>query len=200
MASEPSEETLERSTRELLSVLREIEAAVGPPEPRRLIKPPTPRGLIEFTSEVGIPAAILILRTNIAALELLQRTLRMMGDHETHGESGTPTRDRVADLTAVSLSRLDQALGDLQTALEGRSTDRTPDDLLAEARKRTEELEAQLESMGRATPSDPPGVRTETPVDVEAELDSLRQSVGNGGDGDDGHDGEDQADTGSTDG
>lgn len=184
MATDTTDRTLESSTRELLAVLRDIEAAVEPPGPRRFVKPPTPRGLLEFTSEVGIPAAILILRTNIAALELLQRSMRMMGEYEPRGERETPVRDRAADLTATSLSRLDGALQDLQAAIDGRTIDRSPDELLEEARRRTEELEAQLEGAGVDDLDEQLGRRGTTEVDVEAELDSLRRSVDTPDEGD----------------
>lgn len=177
MSSTSPDATLEQTTRELLDVLRDIEAAVEPPGPRRLVRPPTPRGLVEFTSEVGIPAAILVLRTNIATLELLQRSLRMMGDHEPQDGGESPVRDRAAGLTAASLSRLDDALADLQTALQGQSLDQSPDDVLEEARRRTEELEAQLQATGASGLAGGDDSPDATPVDVEAELDSLRQSV-----------------------
>lgn len=185
MATDTPDASLETSTRELLAVLRDVEAAVEPPGPGRLVKPPTPSGLLEFTSEVGIPAAILILRTNVAALELLQRSLRMMGDHEPRDDRETPVRDRAAGLTAASLSRLDGALTDLQTAIDGSSTDRPPDDLLAEARRRTEELEAQLAASDGPALDEQLDAPETTSVDVEAELDSLRQSIESPDDDDD---------------
>lgn len=190
MATDPSRRTLEATTRELLETLREIERAVQPPEPGRLIQPPTPRGFLEFTTEVGIPAAILVLRTNVAALELLQRSLRMMGDRAERGGGGGSDGDRprvskrAADLTVTSLGRLDDALADLQTAVDGRSIDRSPKELLTEARRRTEELEAQLEATSEVDLDDELDRRGGASVDVEAELDSLRDSV----DRDDGDD------------
>lgn len=188
MATDPSPRTLEATTRELLDTLREIERAVEPPDPGRLIQPPTPRGFLEFTSEVGIPAAILVLRTNIAVLELLQRSLRMMGDRADRGPSGGESdgdrprvRRRAADLTATSLGRLDDALSDLQSAVDGRSIDRSPEELLAEARRQTEELEAQLEAPGESNRAEDLDDELDraggASVDVEAELDSLRESV-----------------------
>lgn len=197
MAADSTNRGLETATRELLATLRELEDAVEPPDARRFVKPPTPRGFLEFTSEVGIPAAILVLRTNVAALELLQRTLRMATDRNDarssdDGGSGTAVRERATTLTATSLSRLDDALADLQTAIDGRSIDRSPEELLAEARQRTEELEAQLSDTAGARTGDVDdelGRRGATEVDVEAELQSLRESVDRtdaGGEGDDG--------------
>lgn len=178
MATDATERTLEEATSELLEVLRDVERAVRPPDPGQLIRPPTPRGLLEFTTEVGIPAAILVLRTNIAALELLQRSLRMMGDGQPDRE--TPVRDRAADLTATSLARLDDALTDLGTAVDARAVDRSPDELLAEARRRTERLQTQLSDRDAGDAEPRPG----STVDVEAELESLRRSVDAGADAD----------------
>lgn len=176
MATDAPERSLEESTRELLAVLREIEAAVEPPGPRRLVRPPTPQGLVEFTSEIGIPAAILVLRTNVAALELLQRSLRMLGDHEPRDDRSS-VRDRATEVASTSLSGLDAALADLGSALDAGSGDRSPDELLEEARRRTEELEAQLESTGARGLGGGTTAGPGTAVDVEAELESLRQSV-----------------------
>lgn len=178
MATESPDRTLEDSTTELLDVLRDVESAIEPPTPGRVLRPPTPQGLLEFTSEVAIPGAILILRTNIAALELLQRTLRMIdGNQEARSR---PIQDRAATVSRTSLARLETALSDLQTVIDARSLDREPDDVLAEARRKTADLEAQLaalEDQREDTLDDPP----RTNVDVDAEIASLKQSV----DGDD---------------
>lgn len=186
MATDAPGRTLETTTRELLETLREIEAAVEPPGPGRFIKPPTPRGLLEFTSEVGIPAAILVLRTNIAALELLQRSLRMMGDRDRREPMpDSSVRDRAASVTATSLGKLDDALDDLGSAIDDRSTDRTSGDLLAEARAQTEQLETQLSAMEGDRRATPGSTTSATEIDVDAELDSLRRSVDTGSDGGD---------------
>ena len=191
MSADSSQRALQETTRELLDVLRDVERAVEPPDARRLIRPPTPRGLLEFTSEVGIPAAILVLRTNIAVLELLQRSLRMVGDVDRPDSAERGLGARATDLTTSSLARLDDALADLQTAIDGRAIDRSPDELLAEARERTEELEAQLANREN-TNLDEFGQGTATTIDVEAELDSLRKSV-------DDADGSDDPNRGSSD-
>ena len=92
----------------------ELESTRGPP------RPPTPRRLAEFTSEVTIPAIILLLETNVRALRLVQRTLRLAEGRQ--GDSAdTPARKRATDLGRVTLSRLDDALTDLGSALDTAS-------------------------------------------------------------------------------
>lgn len=177
MSTDPADEQLADATDDLLSALRDLEQSVDPPGPRRLVRPPTPRGLLQFTSEVAIPGVILVLRTNIAALELLQRTLRMANDQAP--ERATPIRDRAVAVTATSLSRLDDALADLQGAMSGRARSDTSEDLLEEVRQRATDLEAEIERLQTEAPDLDDG----TPVDVEGELESLRQSVD--GDADD---------------
>ena len=63
-------ELLADLTRSLQELEREI-------EPDRRLRPPTPGQLSQFASEVAIPGLILVLRTNINALQLLQRTIRL---------------------------------------------------------------------------------------------------------------------------
>ncbi|MFC7028027.1 hypothetical protein ACFQH8_12140 [Halomicroarcula sp. GCM10025710] len=55
---------------DLVTTLRDLETAVEPRTERGRPRPPTPKELLRFTSDVTIPAAILVLRTNIEALKL----------------------------------------------------------------------------------------------------------------------------------
>ena len=181
MATSPSDNDLQEATAELLAVLRDLEGAVEPPTPDRILRPPTPQGLLEFTSEVAIPGAILLLRTNIAALELLQRTVRMIDGNQA-GESRS-MQGRAASLTRTSLARLDTALSDLQTVIDADALDRNPTDVITEARRRTDELESQLAAL-EANSEDSLGGTPETKVDVEGELESLKQSVDDATDAD----------------
>lgn len=209
---------------ELTGTLRELESEFEPRTENGLPRPPSPRELMRFTSDVAIPGAILILRTNVEALKLLQRALRMAdGRSPTTGTSGGAVRERAEQLSQVSLSRLDGALSDLQAAVEGSPQDDAARELLAEARELRADVQSRLEDRAadRTDAASPEGDDSDAsaggdaqdsaaddgplpeaqdvPVDVDAELQSLKQEV-NGGSGEqgDGAAGED-ADGGESD-
>lgn len=173
---------------DLTRSLRRLEREVAPGRESGLLRPPTPRELARFTSEVGIPAAVLVLRMNIETLRLLQRTLRLAQGSETAADAGaSAVADRTRQLTRASLDRLDGALEDLQAAMEGRPSESEASELVARTRELREEVDARLE--------EPPGSEASdaaVDVDVEAELDSIRRAIDveENGDGDDGQDGD----------
>lgn len=158
---------LTRAVEELQS---ELEPSDGP------FRPPTPRQLARFTSEVTIPAIVLVLETNVRALKLLQRTLRFAdGRAETTG-SESRTRERAQQLGRATLARLDETLADLQDALEGRPPDDDASRLLEEVRSLEAEVEAEL-----ATPDTEEDLGAQAvPVDVDAELQSLKDNLDQG--------------------
>jgi hypothetical protein len=172
MSSEDSE--LSELVGELRTVVEELqtelESARGPP---RL---PTPRRLAEFTSEVTIPAVILVLETNVRALRLVQRALRLAEGREDTED--TSARARATDLGRATLSRLDDALTDLGSALEGSDTNGEARDLLEEVRDLQSDIEARLEAnpTGTEQAASPGGVD----IDVDAELQSLKDDIGDG--------------------
>lgn len=164
---------LESLVAELTTTLRELQSEARERESRGPVRPPTPRELLRFTDEVGIPAAILVLEANIRALELLRRTIRLAGGRPPRGsaDSGaTATGERVEELGRATLERVDGALADLQAAIEGRPEDGEARDLLRDARELRAEIDARLEEA-------PDGDGGGTEVDVEAELDSIRDEV-----------------------
>ncbi len=156
---------------ELTRTLRELEQDV---EPERRLRLPTPGELSRFTSEVAIPGLILILRTNIRVLELLRRTFRLADGRQPTESGGTATevRDRAEQLGSASLSRLDDVLTELQSALSAREGNEDVEALLSRARELQTELEAELTADGTAE-SDP------VDIDVEAELRALKDNVEN---------------------
>lgn len=153
---------------------------------RRPLLPPPPSAaeLRRFTSEVAIPGLILLLETNVRALKLLRRTLRLADDGERTGSHDV--QGRAADLGTEALARLEDALAQAQDALEGQPPDGEARELLAEARDLRADIESQLQARGEegATDSDPDD-RTSAPgpeVDVEAELRSIKDQVEDDGD------------------
>lgn len=183
MDDETGDADVARLAGDLARSLRDLRRAVEP-DPRRP-RPPTPRELLRFTDQVAIPAAILVLETNVRALELLQRTIRLAdGRAPTAEGDGKVVRERAADLSRTTLARLDDALADLQTAVDGRPPDDEARRLLAEARALREEVDHRLSESergpGTAPESGTVGPDEAVPVDVEAELRSIKDEVDDG--------------------
>ncbi|MFC6976316.1 hypothetical protein ACFQL1_19135 [Halomicroarcula sp. GCM10025709] len=128
-----------------------------------------------------IPAAILILKTNIQALKLLRRALRMAEGRPTStGSASAEVKDRATKLSKATLSRLDEALTDIQSAVEGRPEDEEARELLAEARKLRSDLEDRLDEEAPETNGEVPTGDDEpddVAVDVEAELRSIKDDL-----------------------
>lgn len=146
----------------------ELESGRGPP------RPPTPRQLAEFTSEVTIPAIILVLETNVRALRLFQRALRH-AEGRTGDSAGTQARQRATDLGRATLSRLDDVLTDLAGSLDETSADAEARDLLEEVRTLQSEIDARLDVDSETDSTSSDG--TSVDVDVDAELQSLKDDV-----------------------
>jgi hypothetical protein len=159
---------------ELTRSLEDLQENLEPSTPR----PPTPRQLARFTSEVTIPAVILVLETNVRALRLVQRALRI-ADGEGASTTDTQTRERAVKLGQATLRRLDSTLGDLQDALEGRPSDDDTRQLLERIRDIEADLETELEATAANETVD--GVE----IDVDAELQSLKDDVDGADDADD---------------
>lgn len=169
-------------TRELQRLQREL-------EPDRRGRFPTPRELSRFTSEVAIPGVILLLETQIRVLQLLRRTLRLAEGRDPSGErerpSGADVRDRAEQLGETALLRLGETLGEIERSLDQSAGHEDAQELLTEAqtlrRRIREELAAGTETGENVTEeialddrSDPAdSVR----IDVEAELESLKENV-----------------------
>jgi len=174
MADRPDDQSLVRLTADLARSLRDLQREL---EPRRRRGPPTPGDLLRFTDEVAIPAAILVLETNVRALRLLQRAIRLADDRDRPSDDGPGVGDRAASLGRVTLERLDTALADVQDAIEGRPADDDARELLEDARRLRDEIDERL--------SEPAGDETvvrgrdteKVPVDVDAELQSIRDEV-----------------------
>ncbi|MGB9953389.1 hypothetical protein [Haloarcula sp. Atlit-7R] len=182
-----SDDDLTALITDLVTTLQELETEVEPTTDSGLPRPPTPGELLRFTSDVTIPAVILVLKTNIEALKLLRRALRMAEGRPTStGSASDEVRQRASELSRATLSRLDGALTDLQQAVEG-----TPED--EEARELIQEAQ-QLRNQIRDRLADEPGVSDEThseqatdvPVDVDAELRSIKDEIDGPDRGDDG--------------
>jgi len=179
-------ELLAELTHELRRLEREVE-----PEPRRL---PTRHELARFTSEVAIPGLILLLQTQIRALELLRRTIRLAEGREptTRHQS---VKNRAEQLGTATLSQLDTVLNELQSAIEGRPGDDRAKRLLDDAKQLQEQIQSELEaseptetgSVSDSTermrqqegelPRESTESRNQVAIDVEEELRSLKGAL-----------------------
>ena len=175
--SESSDDDVTALLSELVRTLQDLETEVEPTTADGRPRPPSPGELLRFTSDVTIPAAILILKTNIEALKLLRRALRMADGRPATSQSGAgEVRRRATELSKTTLSRLDAALSDLQDAVEGRPQDEEARRLLDEARDLRGDLAEQLD--GAASTDGADAVEgTEVPVDVDAELRSIKDEI-----------------------
>ncbi|QGA82578.1 hypothetical protein [Halomicrobium sp. LC1Hm] len=189
-----SDDDLASLVGELVTTLQRLETEFEPRDDDDRLRPPTPRELMRLTSDVAIPATILLLRTNIEALKLLQRALRMAdGRAPTADSEGSDVRARAERLSATTLSKLDGALADLQDAVEGQPTDDEARELLTEARRLRADIESRIEeqaadgSADSATTaeSEDGDENGDVPVDVDAELRSLKDDVTDQTDSDD---------------
>ena len=156
---------------DLVRTLQDLQTEVEPRTERGRPRPPTPEELLRFTSDVTIPAAILLLKTNIEALKLLRRALHIAEGRPTGRSEGAAVRERATKLSKATLARLDDALQDLQGAIEGRPEDDEARELLAEAR----ELRADLAEA--VADGDVEDEGTDVQVDVDAELQSQKDDI-----------------------
>jgi len=177
---------------DLVRTLRDLETEVEPTTESGLPRPPTPSELLRFTSDVTIPAAILILKTNIQALQLLRRALRMAEGRPPETSGTAEVRQRATELSRTTLSRLDGALTDLQQAVEGRPEDKEARKLLAEAQQLradlADRLAEQSADLNAAAPDEVDSEPVDVPVDVDAELQSIKNDLDERDNGDGGDD------------
>lgn len=210
------DDELAAAIEELTATLRQLQDELEPRRRSRL-RPPTPREILRFSDEVAVPALIAILEANLRALEAFQRGLGLLR-REREVRDGTDravesTRARADDLRRTTLDQLDAALAELQRAAgEGAlPRNREARELIEDARDLRDEVDRRLREAGTdadvgsapETP-EPTGHRieiddgadaNESEVDVDAELETLKDQYADSEDApepndDDGNDGE----------
>ncbi len=201
MSDRPSNTDLARNVADLARTLEALQDELATPDRRRLGLP-SPRDLLRFTSEVTIPATILVLETNVRVLRLLQRTIRTTSpESDATRDEGAAVRDRATALGRDALDGLDATLADLESALQGRPADGDAASLLEEARRLSTEVDAELaadrqgptavadsptagieDSLGKSDPGHAGG-GDPVEIDVEAELQSIKDDLDDDGEG-----------------
>lgn len=144
-----SRRELEERIDELEATLEDLRDEIGPRRgPMGLPRPPSPRDVLRFTDDYAIPAAIAALEANVRALELLQAGIRATDTERAVDETGRAVRDRASGVGRASLDRLDRALSDLESALEGPGMPRNSEarDLLTDARRLNEEIRDRVQT------------------------------------------------------
>jgi hypothetical protein len=178
-----SDEDLEERVARLETGLRDLQAEIRPRGPLGLPRPPTPAELFRAADEHAIPAMIASLTAAIHALELLRRVLRASGARPPEDAGGVEGADPAGRVGLAALARLDGALSELSETLSGEPPDSDARDLLAEIRALREELADRVENAESASTGDPAATPTDerdaalSAVDVEAELDSIREDL-----------------------
>jgi hypothetical protein len=152
------------------------ELRAPPRGPLGLPRPPTPREVSRFTAEYTIPAAIATLEATARSLELLQAVLRATDPAARESD----LRNRAERAGGAVLARLDDALADLQTAVEEGSlpSDPAARDLLADARELSAETrDALTDERAGATPDRAGDGTDDRETTVEDELETIKREV-----------------------
>jgi hypothetical protein len=197
---------LERTLRDLRGVLERDADSVRERDGSSLPRPPSPRVLLRFTEEYTIPATVATLEAAVRGLELLGGAIRLLDGRDPRRSEerrgGRDAADVLADASAVAgeraaaggrqaLSQVDEALTHLQRTYEGEPADPAARRLLADARQLRADIDDRLGSIERASaeraaapqPDREAGEPERGPqVDVDAELESLKERAGRGDD------------------
>lgn len=193
--SSGSDSDITRLLRDLAQELKRLQREIEPGSSGGLSSPET---LSRFTSEVAIPGVILMLQTQIRALELLRRTIRLADGRDPRGLQNSAASEevklRAEQLGQATLSGLDRVLDEVQQTLNEQDDDDATQ-LLEEARQLQNDIQEQLgdrrgsdadggtEIEINNAESDPTDVSVSheeddpVDIDVEAELRSLKDNL-----------------------
>jgi hypothetical protein len=178
-----------------------------------LPRPPSPRDLLRFTETYTIPTVVAFLEAAIRGLELLAGAIRLLDGRDPRSpdrrdrdggailaDVSTAAGERAAASGREALARVDDALAELQRTYEGEPEDPTARRLLADARELRGEIDERLAARdptdGTSRDERAPERDRGPTVDVDAELESLKQRAGRDderGDPDDGPDADDDS-------
>jgi hypothetical protein len=211
------EDELAEAVRELARTIDALRERLEGQRRRPPLRPPTPRELLRFTDEIALPAVLAVLETSVRALEAFQRSLRLVrterAARDRTSDAADATSERAAELRRTTLSRLDTVLAELQRAASegGLPADERARELLADARELRDEVDGRLRDAAGPDPAEPdrtegsrgveidveeglPGTdadEPDSPVDVDAELETLRDQYGDDEDDANENDGDD---------
>lgn len=139
--------------------------------------PPRSREFLRLTDEYAIPTAIAFLEANVRALEFLQGAIRVMDPGRSAVGDARAASGGAVSLGRASMERIERALDDVEAALteSPMPRDRDARRLLTEARRLNDEIRDQIGADEAARDRD--AVR----IDVESELETIKDEVGGEG-------------------
>lgn len=195
-------EAVHELTRTIEDLQTELESTQRRPGGRSPFpRPPRPRELFRFTDEVAIPATVAVLETSVRALEGFQRALRVARTErevrDRTSEATTTAGRRANELRRTTLSQLDTVLAQLQQAAsEGTvPANDSARELLEDARSLRDDIDSRLQDVGadggletddagsaggmridieKGPVDDSIGDDPDPSVDVDAELETLK--------------------------
>lgn len=169
---------LAAAVEELAETLESLRTELREPPrgPLGLPRPPTPGEFLRFTERFAIPATISLLEASIRTLELLAAAIRIAEGRPLEGESTVRREatavgaDRLAAASRRTLTALDDALSELQTAAGGSDVENPElQRLLADARALREEVDDRLADATAEGPARDATAGDPEPVDIEVE-------------------------------
>ncbi len=191
------EDDLAQAVSELEATMRELQQDLEAQTrrgPLGLPRPPSPSELLRFADEAAIPALIAILEANIRVLEALQQAVRLINAGSELPTDADQSRQRAVDAGEDALARFDRTLSDLQDFLETRPLpeDDRARDILDQARQLRIDLQKRIERAEQAADEDHATEESTTDssratdvatsddhvdIDVDAELESIKDEV-----------------------
>lgn len=124
---------------------------------------------LRLTERLAVPAAVAALEANVRLLEYLQDRLRTLEEREP---AGAPTATEVSER---ALDRLDEAIVRMEDAIADADLPRDAEarQLLRRARDLNDEIRSRVGESAAGAPTGPDVVE----IDVEEELDEVREEV-----------------------
>lgn len=171
---------------ELERTLTDLRTAVDD-DVRSRRRPPTPSEILRFTESYTLPTMIALLEATVQSLELLRAVLRLTDPEATSDHLRNRLAKRERGPTDAALR---ETVADLRNALTGADLpeDTAAASIVADARELTATIEKRLgesaanQGEGRDATGSERGVAIDVEeetdqVDIDAELDSIRESV-----------------------
>ena len=182
----PPDDDLESRLDELERDIEALADTIDRRQPRGpfgVPRPPTPSELLRFADEAAIPAGIAILQANIRLLEALRQAIRLLESGEQARRRGNEIGTEAATMRTQVLNQFDAAITELEQAIQGTPADVPGHDILADARSLRDDLESRIaETEQRSVETavdqqeEPDSSASEaTTIDIEAELESIKQ-------------------------
>ena len=179
-----------------IEALTDTIARRSPRGPFGLPRPPTPGELLRYADEAAIPAGIAILQANIRLLEALRQAIRLLESGEQARRRGNEISTEAATMRTQVLDQFDAAISELEQAIQGTPRDVPGHDIIADARTLRDDLESRIAETEQGSidatveqKEESESIVSEgTTIDIEAELESIKEEQSSDEDEDDSSD------------